>query len=59
MIEIIRSDVRLAPGNSGGPLVNANGALVGINTMILGGDQGIAVPSHVASAFGEGALKGL
>jgi serine protease Do len=50
-VEIIRSDVRLAPGNSGGPLVNANGAVVGINTMIVGGDLGIAVPSHVASAF--------
>ena len=57
-IEIIRSDVHLAPGNSGGPLVNANGAVVGINTMILGGDQGIAVPSHVATAFIEAALKG-
>jgi serine protease Do len=57
-IEIIRSDVNLAPGNSGGPLVNANGAVVGINTMILGGDQGIAVPSHIASAFVEQALKG-
>lgn len=57
-VEIIRSDVRLAPGNSGGPLVNANGAVVGINTMIVGGDQGIAIPSHVASAFVEQALKG-
>jgi serine protease Do len=50
-IEIIRSDARLAPGNSGGPLINANGAVVGINTMIVGGDQGIAIPSHIASAF--------
>lgn len=50
-VEIIRSDVRLAPGNSGGPLVNAAGAVVGINTMIVGGDQGIAIPSHVANAF--------
>ena len=57
-VEIIRSDVRLAPGNSGGPLVNAGGAVVGINTMIVGGDQGIAIPSHVAQAFVEQATKG-
>lgn len=50
-IDVIRSDARLAPGNSGGPLVNANGAVIGINTMILGGDQGIALASHVASNF--------
>lgn len=57
-VEVIRSDVRLAPGNSGGPLINASGAVVGINTMIVGGDQGIAIPSHVASAFVEQAVKG-
>jgi serine protease Do len=50
-VEIIRTDVRLAPGNSGGPLVNVSGAVVGLNTMIVGGDLGVAVPSHVASAF--------
>ena len=33
----IVSDVRLAPGNSGGPLANARGEVVGINTMIAGG----------------------
>ena len=50
-IPIVRSDVHLAPGNSGGPLVNAVGGVVGINTMIVGGDQGVAIPSHLADAF--------
>ena len=50
-VDVIRSDVRLAPGNSGGPLVNAHGSVVGINTMLVGGDQGIALPSHVVEAF--------
>lgn len=50
-IPIIRSDVLLAPGNSGGPLVNAAGGVLGINTMIVGGDQGVAVPSQVVEAF--------
>jgi serine protease Do len=51
LIPIIRTDARLAPGNSGGPLLNAAGEVVGINTMIVGGDQGIAIPSAVALEF--------
>lgn len=47
----IRSDVRLAPGNSGGPLLNARGEVVGINAMIFGGDLSVAIPSHVAIAW--------
>ena len=46
--DFIRSDVPLAPGNSGGPLLNAAGEIVGLNSMIFGGDLSIAVPSHVA-----------
>jgi len=51
VVPIIRTDAALAPGNSGGPLVNASGEVIGINTMIVGGDQGVAIPSAVAVDF--------
>jgi serine protease Do len=56
-IPIIRTDATLAPGNSGGPLVNAAGEVIGINTMIVGGDQGVAIPSHVAEDFVAGVAQ--
>lgn len=56
-VEVIRSDARLAPGNSGGPLIDARGAVLGINTMVVGGDQGIAIPSHVADEFVRQAIR--
>jgi S1-C subfamily serine protease len=31
--------------------MNASGGVIGINTMIVGGDLGVAVPSHVVEAF--------
>lgn len=55
-IQVIRTDVRLAPGNSGGPLLNSAGEVIGINTMIQGGDLSVAVPSHVVNQFVEQAL---
>lgn len=39
----IHADVRLAPGNSGGPLADVSGAIVGINAMVVGG-LALAVP---------------
>ncbi|HEY4718694.1 MAG TPA: trypsin-like peptidase domain-containing protein [Anaerolineales bacterium] len=51
LIPVIRTDARLAPGNSGGPLLNGAGEVVGINTLIVGGDQGVAIPSAVALDF--------
>jgi serine protease Do len=47
---LLRADVRLAPGNSGGPLSTLDGTVVGVNCMIAGG-LGIAIPAHVAERF--------
>ena len=33
----LRADIRLAPGNSGGPLVNTAGEVIGLNTLVMGG----------------------
>ena len=39
----IRADVRLAPGNSGGPLADTRGSVIGINTAVING-LGVAAP---------------
>jgi serine protease Do len=49
--QYIKSDVQLAPGNSGGPLLNAAGEVVGVNAMIFGGDLSVSIPSNVVNQW--------
>lgn len=49
--EWIALSLHMRPGHSGGPLVNAAGQLVGINTMITGPDVGFAIPVQTVKRF--------
>lgn len=49
--EWIAVGMALRPGNSGGPLVDVDGRMVGVNTMMTGPGVGMAVPVHVVKEF--------
>jgi serine protease Do len=52
----LQADLELAPGNSGGPLADANGRVIGINSMIAMG-LGLAIPSHEVERFLRRAMR--
>ena len=48
---VVHADVDLAPGNSGGPLADMEGRVLGIASMIVSPGIAVAVPSSVVSRF--------
>lgn len=57
--DFIQTDASISPGNSGGPLVNINGEIIGINTLIRGLHTGIgfAIPANLARDLSEALIK--
>jgi len=50
----IQADLKLAPGNSGGPLADAHGRVVGVNAMIVDG-LALAIPVREVRQFAQSA----
>ena len=61
-MNVLQTDTPINSGNSGGPLCNANGEVIGITNMKLASDQiegmGFAIPIETAIDYANGFIKG-
>lgn len=60
LTNLIQTDAEIYPGNSGGPLVDSSGRVIGINTVVVGGQTGVlgfAIPINTAEDIMEDVVR--